>query len=167
MVIAENKRILLRVFNENDLNDAMQFWGNKEVMKYCYGSTCIREDVKVALKRFTDSEKENGYSVYGIVEKYSSRLIGACGFKETYNLEIVEMIYHLAEGYWGKGYASEAGKLAIEYLKKGKVIKKIEASVFPENRKSIKVLLKLGFTYSKLVWVDDSKCNEPLYEYIL
>ena len=53
--------------------------------------------------------------------------------------------YRLIESYWGKGIATEALGMMIEYLYKETDIEIITASTMVENRSSAKVLMKNGF----------------------
>lgn len=147
-----------------DIDDAMLFWGDRDVMRYCCGSTCDRDDIGKAIVGFGEQQRALDYSVYGIVEKANGRLVGACGFKETDEQGKVELICHLNKDYWGRGFATEAVNAAIFYLNGNPDIRKIEAAVYPENHGSIHVLVKSGFRYRESKWVEDSKCHEPFYE---
>jgi len=164
MFVINSQRLSLRTINKSDIEDVMQFWGDREVMAYCFGSTCQRSDIEEAIDRFKEMQVVYHYSVYGVEENEHGKLIGACGFKTTEKEEKVELIYHLNKMYWGKGYATEAVKAAIEYIKGINRIRIIEASVYPENYQSIKVLKKIGFKYVESQWIEDSKCDEPFYQ---
>ena len=54
--------------------------------------------------------------------------------------------YHLAEKYTGKGYMTEALGLVLRYAFKELKLHRVEANVQPENRASIAVLQRCGFT---------------------
>jgi len=58
---------------------------------------------------------------------------------------MVTIGYFLAEDYWGKGIASEAVKVLINFLFEEVNINRIQAEVMPLNETSKKVLLKNGF----------------------
>ena len=53
--------------------------------------------------------------------------------------------YRLREKFWGKGIATEALKLMIDYLYTNTDIEIITASTLPDNQASEKVLRKNGF----------------------
>lgn len=165
MIIGESKRLILRTFEEDDIDDVMEFWGNPEVMKHCPGSTCKREIIAKALQKYATLQNEKEHSVYAVELKKNGKVISGCGFNTTGIEEVVELIYHFSKANWGKGYAAEAAKVAISYIADKKKFKKVIASVFPENTASEKVLKKLGFDFVEMKWFEDSQCFEPYYEY--
>ena len=56
-----------------------------------------------------------------------------------------EIGYHIAKQYTGKGYATEAVNLYLDYLKNNTNIKVVYGVALLENKASIKVLEKCGF----------------------
>jgi RimJ/RimL family protein N-acetyltransferase len=78
-IIAGSERILLKVFERNDVEAAKSFWGDQEVMKFCGGETPFNKLSKV-LEWYRNCHEENGLSVYAVVEKDSGKAIGAAGF---------------------------------------------------------------------------------------
>jgi len=139
-IISETERLILRTLKVEDLDSVMNFWGNTEVMKYCGGSSCDRNRFENAIKNYIKSQKERGFSAFAVVLKASGEVIGACGYNYTKKEDEIELIYHFSKKYWGKGYATEAGKACVEYARKHLTISKITASVDPEHWTSRKVL---------------------------
>lgn len=72
-----------------------------------------------------------------------------CGLAEIYGynefLSKANVGFRALRRYWGRGIASEASALLIDYLFSETDIKTIGASVMSENKASEKVLKKLGF----------------------
>lgn len=62
------------------------------------------------------------------------------GFQNAY------LGYYLAEKYTGKGYMTEAVNLILRFAFKELKLHRIEANVQPENKASIAVLQRCGFT---------------------
>jgi RimJ/RimL family protein N-acetyltransferase len=75
-------------------------------------------------------------------EKDGSRIIGSIGFGQTDTG--IELGYWIARPYWGKGYATEAGRGLIEVAKLLRYTH-LEAGHFLDNPASGRVLRKLGF----------------------
>lgn len=167
MIVSKSERLILRTFEEDDIDDVMEFWGNPEVMKYCPGSIFKREIILKALQKYADLQKEREHSVYAVELKETGVVIGGCGFNPTENLDVIELIYHFSEANWGKGYAAEAGNAALSYIGENRKFRRVIASVLPENIASEKILKKLGFGFIEMKWFEDSKCFEPYYEYEL
>jgi RimJ/RimL family protein N-acetyltransferase len=57
----------------------------------------------------------------------------------------VSVGYRLSEKFWGRGIASEALKMMIDYLYTNTDIEIITASTLPDNQASAEVLRKNGF----------------------
>lgn len=161
----ESERLYFRLLKADDLDDVMEFWGNEEVMKYCLGAG-TRENEAKCIQTYQSIQEEKGFSVYAVVLKEDSKVIGACGFNPTKQESEGELIYHYAKKYWGKGYATEAARACIEYAPK-LGIKRITASIDPRHIVSKKVLEKVGFKYTHTQWCELTKQNEPYFEIVL
>jgi len=141
----------------------MDFWGNEEVMKYCEGA-CARERVLQSIEFYINLQKEKGFSPYVVTLKENNEIIGACGFNPTKNDFEIELIYHFAQKYWGKGYTTEAAKACLNHARNNLKINKIIASIHPSNIASRKVLEKSGFEFKCMKWCEDTKEDEPYFE---
>ncbi|MBV1756569.1 MAG: GNAT family N-acetyltransferase [Dethiosulfatibacter sp.] len=166
MTICETERLILRTLELDDLDSVMSFWGDIEVMKYCGGAGTREREFK-ALQYYMNMQEERGFSPYLAMLKETGEIIGVCGFNPPTNGYDTELMYHLAKKYWGKGYATEAAIACIDYAKNHLKIKKIGASIDPENKSSQKVLEKLGFNYVGMKWCEDTNQDEPYFELIL
>ncbi len=82
---------------------------------------------------------------FAVVESRSGRLVGACGIHLNQKGTAVELGYWLARSHWGHGYATEAGRGALEVARM-LGIRRIVAGHFVDNPASGRVLRKLGFT---------------------
>ena len=71
------------------------------------------------------------------------RLVGSCGLGRRPS-GAVEMGYWIARGFWGQGFATEAGLAMIE-MARAMGIGSLEGSHFVDNPASGRVLEKLGF----------------------
>lgn len=69
-------------------------------------------------------------------------VIGTCGFHEEE--EGVEFGYWIAPSHWGRGYATEAGRAAMEVAQATR-IKRVIAGHYLDNPASGRVLRKIGF----------------------
>ena len=165
MKVIETERLILRTLKMEDIDAVMAFWGDREVMKYCGGAGTKERETR-ALKYYINMQKERNFSPYLTLLKESGQIIGVCGFNPPNNGYDAELMYHLAIKFWGKGYATEAAAACIDYAKEQLKIKKIGASIDPENNASQKVLEKLGFTYAGMKWCEATKQEEPYFELI-
>lgn len=76
-------------------------------------------------------------------------IIEAFDFNQKVNM--VTIGYYLAEAFWGRGIATEAVKLLVEFLFLKADVNRIQAEVMPQNEYSKKVLLKNDFVKEGLL----------------
>ncbi len=170
MIIAETKRLLLRTWTLDDLSAGMNIWGDKDVIKYLgLERPMTKEEVLDSIKRGIDHQIKYGYQHWAVVSKETGELIGACGFssfKQYREQEVsIELAFHFVQKAWGYGYASEAAEACLDYAHDNLKIDRIVAGVEEGNIRSIRILNKLGFRYLGLVYFDDTKTFEPMYEF--
>lgn len=164
--LAESERLGLVVMDEQHIEGAKHFWGDPDVMAESGGAS-KPENLPVIIDAYRRCYETTGITVFGVIEKHSGQLIGASGFNTTANDKKFELIYHFAAAFWGKGYATEAGSLALKLAQKQPDVHVVYASADPKNQGSLKVLEKLGFQYIDHRWFDDTQQEEPYYEFVL
>ena len=78
---------------------------------------------------------------------YQGRIAGNIGIvpKEDVYRMSVEIGYFVGEEFWGKGIATEATRLLVEYIEQEFNVVRIYAEVFETNKASMRVLQKNGF----------------------
>lgn len=166
MKILVTERLMLRTLELADFDLVMSFWGDTEVMKYCGGAGTKEREFK-ALQYYIKMQEELGFSPYLTLLKENNEVIGVCGFNPSNNGYDTELMYHLGKKYWSNGYATEAAKACIDYAKNHLEIKRIGASIDPENMASQVVLEKLGFNFVGMKWCEETNQDEPYFEIIL
>ena len=75
---------------------------------------------------------------------YDGILVGGVGLSFEDNNQL-DLGYWIAKDYWGNGFATEASKGLIDYVKNETEFKAITACYVKGNKTSAKVLMKLGF----------------------
>ena len=148
MIVLETDRLILRGQEETDLDaiDAMQ--SDAEVMKYVGdGKTLSREITEKSIRFWKKYGEEKGYTSWAIEEKESGKLIGKCGLCEVQETTEIEIFYMLVKTAWGKGYATEISRAVLKYGQEKFGLKRVIALVYPSNKASQKVILKMGMKY--------------------
>lgn len=84
---------------------------------------------------------------WSIVEKSTEKMIGAIGVYFNNVHHRAEICYDLNKNYWNKGITTLALRVAIDFLFKSGEIFRIEAITMQDNKASLALLKKLGFTY--------------------
>ena len=93
------------------------------------------------LRRMKDGER-----VFSIIENSTSSLVGFLGLHKINHRDgNAELGYFIAREHWGRGYATEAVKLALIYAFEWLNLRKVYARVYEPNVASIRVLEKNGF----------------------
>ena len=146
----ETKRLILRPWEENDVEDLFACAKDPEIGPLCgWKPHRSRGESREILHRVL-MVLEN----YAIVEKESGRVIGSAGLHSYNNSNIrglqpgdMELGYWLGRPYWGKGYATEAGAALLRraFVHLGAAC--VWAEAFEENCRSHRVQEKLGFKY--------------------
>ena len=96
--------------------------------------------VNIIIKSY---ESEDGPFVYAVIRKEDHANMG---YVQLVKIEEGwEIGYHIAKLYTGKGYATEAVKLFLDYLKENTEIKEVYGIALSVNKASRRVLEKSGF----------------------
>lgn len=122
IVNIETKRLLLRELRTTDLEGMFELDSNPNVHRYL-GNKPIK--TKAEAKKILDSVKQQyadrGIGRFAVIEKATGDFIGWSGIRlnTEYNMngftKYYDVGYRLIERYWGKGYATESGKAAVDY----------------------------------------------------
>jgi [ribosomal protein S5]-alanine N-acetyltransferase len=73
--------------------------------------------------------------------------IGAVTLHFDNEHERAELGYWIGLPYWGNGYCTEAARAVVRYGFEQRALQRISSCHFGDNRRSERVLLKLGFTH--------------------
>ena len=133
--VLETARLRLRVALHNEM---VQFISGQtdEILAAAY-----REMLQGALDH---PEQWNWYAIWMMEEK-SGKHVGDLCFKGLNPDGSVEIGYGILEDFWGRGYATEAVRAAVEWALQQPGVTRVEAETEPENAASQRVLAKCGF----------------------
>ncbi len=160
MILTE--RLRMRPLEEGDAEALRGVWGDSEVMRYC-GGAGDAERLHRAIRSCRDCQAKHGYSPFAVIERPEGPLVGVCGFKTLDDPDGAELIYHFTPAVWGRGYATEASRAALDWVRRTLPLRYVEASLDPRNEASRKVLLKVGFTFIENRWFEDVQQTEPVF----
>ena len=148
-IILETERLILRTWLLNDLKDFFEIYGDAEVWRNINPQGVFKsEDVaRRSLRNGIAYQQEHGICHWATVEKTKGKVIGACGFNLSEGGPELELVYHFAPAYWGRGYATEAARACLRYAFEELNAPQVVASTYSQNLASQRVLEKLGFVY--------------------
>lgn len=151
-VFIETSKLILREIVTEDVDRIFLLDSNPEVMKYMIVKPVTKlEESEETINKIRKQYQENGIARWAVIEKESDLLIGWSGLKlltEPINgfNNVYELGYRFLPEFWGKGYATEAGKAVLDYGFNEMKLEVIYACVDIENSSSDKILKdKLGF----------------------
>jgi RimJ/RimL family protein N-acetyltransferase len=148
MVTLETERLRLRMFRDTDLDAYAAMSADPEVMRYLgsTGQPLTRPEAWRQMAMFLGHWALRGYGVWAVEERASGTFVGRIGLFNPEGWPGLECIWTLARGAWGKGYATEGARRALEYafteLGRDHVISLIR----PANVGSIRVAERIGET---------------------
>ncbi len=148
MMYHESDRLILRAFSMEDLEPFYEYRSSAELCRFQDFETMTKKEAREFISDLTPfeaPEKGRWYQI-AIALKTNNQLIGDCAIKfQDKQRKIAELGYTIHQNYHGQGFATEAIKRFIFYLKNQFSIHKINAFVDIRNKASIAVLRKLDF----------------------
>jgi RimJ/RimL family protein N-acetyltransferase len=92
-----------------------------------------------------------GYGLWAVEERQSSAVIGRIGLIYPEGWPGLEIGWALAQSHWGKGYATEGAKAAVNWAFEHLEIDELISLIDPENVKSASVAERIGETLKEQI----------------
>ena len=157
------KRITFSNWQNQNIDLAKLLWGNANVTKYiCASGVFSEEEIKNRLENEIKNQKLHTMQYWPIFETATDELIGCCGLR-PYKQNILEIGFHLRPDFWGKGFAKEAASAVIKYAFAELSADALFAGHNPNNQRSKKLLLDLGFVYTGDEFYQPTGLYHPSY----
>jgi RimJ/RimL family protein N-acetyltransferase len=142
----ETARLILRPFEEADVEGAFEWFGDAIVMRFTpSGPDKSVEQTKVRLESYRAHQATHGFSKWVIVDRSSSRPIGDSGLLVLEEYGWTDLGFRLSRPHWGKGFATEAAAAWVRAAFEEHRLRGLGAFAHPDNIASLHVLAKLGF----------------------
>lgn len=112
-------------------------------------------------EQIIEHQRIHGFSRWTVVLKATGERIGRCGpmFRAIDGVSERELGYALARAHWGKGYATEAAKAALEYCFGMSGQPRTVAIIDPLNHASIRVAEKIGMALERSIKWEGEPAN--------
>ena len=143
-VILETERLLLRPPRAADISHFMPLINDFEVSQnlsrvpYPY----TEDDACAFIVKVPQGPAAGTDYTFAILLKAAGIFIGMCGIHPAQDWELG---YWLGRPYWGRGYATEAGRRVMNFAFEDLKAETLNAGWFHDNPASGRVLAKLGF----------------------
>lgn len=159
------ERLLLRAWRPED----------REPFAAMNADPLVREHFRSSLSRAeSDAEAEFAAESYGC---WAVEIPGVTSFAGYVGLSrpmfeasftpCVEIGWRLAKEHWGRGYATEGARAALAFGFEHLGLKEIVSFTVPVNRRSIRVMEKIGMTFSEEFDHPKIAVGHPLRRHVL
>lgn len=164
MIVLQTERLRLRHMTEQDaafmlglLNDPAwhRFIGDR-------GVRTIEGARAYILAGPMDMVARLGFGFYIVERREDGQPIGACGLAKRDYLDDVDIGYAFLPEYGGQGYAIEAARGVLAHARELD-LKRLVATVRPDNSASIRVLEKLGLRFERTIQAPDPAREVQLF----
>lgn len=144
-MVLETERLFLRHLRQSDFNDVCKLLQDPVVM-YAYEGAFSEQEVQEWINKQFRRYQNDGFGLWGIVEKCSGELIGQCGitYQDYEGKQIPEVGYLLRKEFWHRGYATEAAIACKEYAFNIRHFNKVYSIIRDTNIASQNVALRNG-----------------------
>jgi RimJ/RimL family protein N-acetyltransferase len=142
----ETERLLLREWRESDFETYAGICADPDVMRYLGGKPYSRLEAWRHMAYVVGHWQLRGFGHWAVEEKASGRFIGRLGFQDPEGWPAFEIGWTLAKESWGKGYATEGAREALEYAFTRMDRSHVISLIHPQNSASIAVAERLGET---------------------
>lgn len=145
----ESKRLKLRQWQASDLVAFAKLNSDPKVMEF-FPNPLGREQSDKLAERLKANISENAYGLWALELVESNTFIGFVGLNKVEvgtgipHAPMVEIGWRLDASHWGKGYASEAAKLALDYAFRELKLDEVYSFTSLLNEPSQRVMQKIG-----------------------
>ena len=165
-ILLQTPRSYFREFTENDIQLLFDLNNNPNVIKYVHEPAPTLENVTdILYNSILPQYKLYGFGRWAIHLKSNHEFIGWCGLKYIKEEDEIDLGYRFKEEFWNKGYGYEAAKATIDYGFNQLNLKRIVATVLPDNIASWKIMEKCGMKCIGDI-IDKNKWHVKKYEII-
>lgn len=159
----ETDRLILRRWRDSDLGPFAALNRDPEVMEYFTGTLTESETAEM-IERIEAHFEERGFGLWALEEKASGDFFGFAGLSvprfEAHFTPAVEVGWRFARSHWGKGYATEAARRAMDFGFTESELEEIVSFATPANVRSLAVMRRLGMSHDPSDDFDHPKMTE-------
>jgi ribosomal-protein-alanine N-acetyltransferase len=149
MVSLRTARLLLRPWQDDDVAAFAALSADPAVMEFL-GPLSKPGEAEAWAGRARDHWREHGFGQWVVEIPGEARFIGVVGLRciayEAHFIPAVEVAWRLARAHWGRGFAVEAARAALDYGFGGLGLDEIVAVTTPTNIRSRRVMERIGMT---------------------
>ena len=150
--VLQTARLVLRRFTVADAPFVLRLLNEPSFIRYIgdRGVRTLSDAVGYIERGPVASYQRHGFGLY-LVELRNGTPIGTCGVLKRDELEDADIGFSLLPEFWAEGYAFEAAQAVKAYAQDMLGLHKLAAIVAHGNDASVRLLVKLGFAFDRLI----------------
>ena len=166
MSYIETDRLIIRTWMPADAPALAAIYGDPETMQYILSGTKTLEQTRETIDRMIEAQEHDGYTIWPVVLKDSSELIGSCGLIKMPASGELELGFAFAREARGHGYAFEAAQAVLAFAFEQLRARAAVAYVHPFNAASIALVNKLGMRFDRVERVHRGQRGGDFLRYV-
>jgi RimJ/RimL family protein N-acetyltransferase len=147
VITLETDRLILRMFREEDFEAYAKICADPDVMRYLgEGKPLTHSEAWRQMAMILGHWRLRGYGFWAVEERATGDLIGRIGHFNPEGWPGFELGWVLGKPYWGRGYATEGARRALQYAFTEMGRDHVITLIYPPNAASIRVAERIGET---------------------
>ena len=141
----ETERLILRdIDTERDFEDWARAMGDERTVRYTEGRVLDRARSWRHMAATIGHWQIRGYGFFSVEEKASGEWVGRVGPFFPEGWPAPEIGWTISPDHWGKGYATEAARAALDYVFNTLGWSRVIHVILQDNERSIAVAERIG-----------------------
>ena len=165
MSYIETDRLILRTWMSGDAPALAAIYGDPDTMKYILSGTKTLEQTRALIVQMAEAQERDGCSMWPVVLKENSELIGSCGLMKTERAGVYELGFAFAPQARAQGYAYEAAHGVLAFGSDHLHARSIIALVHPSNEPAVALINKLGMRFDRVVRIKRAQRGADVLRY--
>jgi RimJ/RimL family protein N-acetyltransferase len=147
-ILIETERLFLRQWVPDDWVRFRPLGNDPRVLEFLNTEPWSDERIKNFINKGIEMAQTRGWILWPVIHRADAVLLGFCGFSDLFPPD-VEIGWRLLPEYWGRGLATEAATAVLNYGFQTFGFDRVISVAHPANRRSIRVMEKLGMHFEK------------------
>ena len=160
--VVETERLILSKHEINDFPSLARVWASNSVAHFITGVPSTDRESWMRMLTYGGLWPLLGFGYWAVRDKVTGLYLGDLGFADFHRVVepsvkgIPEAGWVIAPEHHGQGYATEAMKGALDWLKSQNKFEQTICFIDPENTASLRVAKKVGYIEEKEVFMNGS-----------